>query len=184
MCFFWLWWQFSHPMRRVNFCFNNVAVHPSFITCFDIFQKVFIRIWTINQLLTDSDTVLFLCICQHTWHKFCSNMSHLQFIGQNKVARTSSATSWTVRWWFWQITESTFPTWSSSIDVERRPDLGLSSTDVLLDLKCWYHSWHCVRLKQSSPWVCCNIWKVSVKVFPNLKQNLMQTHCSSRSSIF
>ena len=32
-----------------------------------------------------------------------------------------------------------------------RPDLGSSSMDVLPDLKRWYHSWHCVRLKQSSP---------------------------------
>ena len=30
-------------------------------------------------------------------------------------------------------------------------DLGSSSMDVLHDLKRWYHSWHCVRLKQSSP---------------------------------
>ena len=27
----------------------------------------------------------------------------------------------------------------------------LSLVDVLPDLKCWYHSWHCVRLKQSNP---------------------------------
>ena len=60
-------------------------------------------------------------------------------------------TSRTVRRRFWRITASTFSTWSSSIDVEGRPDLGSSSMDVLPDLKRWYHSWHRVRLKQSSP---------------------------------
>ena len=59
----------------------------------------------------------------------------------------------------------------------------LLTIEVLPYLKRWYHPWHCVRLKQSSPKACCNIWKVSVKVFPNLKQNLTQTRCSSRSLI-
>ena len=62
--FFWSGRQFSHPLRRLHIFFNIVAVHPSFITCDDIFQKVFISIRTIKQLLTDCDTVLFLCICR------------------------------------------------------------------------------------------------------------------------
>ena len=39
--------DFSHPLRRLHFCFNIVAVHPRFINCYDIFQKVFISIRTI-----------------------------------------------------------------------------------------------------------------------------------------
>jgi len=167
---FWSWRQFSHLLRQLHFCFNIVAVHPSFITCYDIFQKVFISIRTIKQFLTDCDMVLFLCICQLTRHTFYGNTMHLQFVGQNQVARTSR----TVRQWFWRITSSTFSTWSLSVDVEGRPDFGSSLMDVLPDLKCWYHSWHCIWLKQSSPYACCNIWKVSINVFPNLKQNLTQ----------
>ena len=64
---------------------------------------------------------------------------------------TSAATSRTVRSRFWPITARTFWMWSSSIDKEGRPDLESSSMDVLPDLKRWYHSWHCLRLKQSSP---------------------------------
>ena len=52
----------------------------------DIFQKVFISIRRIKQFLTDCDMVLFLCVCQQTRHKFCSNTTHLQFVGQNQVA--------------------------------------------------------------------------------------------------
>ena len=35
------------PHRRLQFCSNIAAVHPRFITCYDIFQKVFISIRTI-----------------------------------------------------------------------------------------------------------------------------------------
>ena len=68
-------------------------------------------------------------------HKFCCNTTHLPFFGQNQVARTftdsySAATSRRVRRRFWRITASTFSTWSSSTDVEVRPDLGPSSIDV------------------------------------------------------
>ena len=66
--------------------------------------------------------------------------------------------------------QSTFSTWSSSIEVQGRQDLGSSSMDVLPDLKRWYHSWHFVRIKQSSPKVCRTIWKASVKDYPYLKQ--------------
>ena len=59
-CLFWSWWQFSHSLRRGNFCFNIIAVHPSFITCFEIFQKVFIGIQTIKQLLTEWQGSLFV----------------------------------------------------------------------------------------------------------------------------
>jgi hypothetical protein len=60
------------------------------------------------------------------------------------------APSQTVRRWFWWIKASTF-LWSSSIDVEGHPDFGSSLMDVLPHLKRRYHTWHCVRLKQSFP---------------------------------
>ena len=133
-CLFWSWRQFCHPLRRLNFCFNIVAVHQSFITCYDIFQKVFISIRTIKQLLSFCASVsrrdtnfaaarrIFSLSVKIRWYET------LQF-------PTSSATSRTVRRRFWRITASIFSTWSSSNDVEGRPDLGSSSMDVLPDLK-------------------------------------------------
>ena len=44
-----LWARVNHPLRRLHFCFNIVAVHPSFINCYDIFQKVFVSIRTIKE---------------------------------------------------------------------------------------------------------------------------------------
>src|SRR5277367_3774595 len=41
-----------------------------------------------------------------------------------------------------------------------------------------------VLLMDSSPKACVNICTVSVKLFPNLKQNLTQTRCSFKTSIF
>ena len=40
-----------------------------------------------------------------------------------------------------------------------------------------------VRPIASSPYACCNNWYVFVAVFPILKQNLMQMHCSVLSHI-
>ena len=37
----------------------------------------------VRQKLTDKQ-----CICQQTRHKLCGNTTHLQFVGQNQVART------------------------------------------------------------------------------------------------
>jgi len=42
----------------------------------------------IKQLLTDCDTVLFLCTRQLTRQKCCGNTTHLQFVGQNQVGQT------------------------------------------------------------------------------------------------
>ena len=169
--------------------FQHRSRTPKFHHLLWHFQKLFISIRTIKQLLTDCDTVLFLCICQQMRHKFCSNMMLLQFVGQNQVAQTFTdsyffVTPRTVRGQFWWITASAFSTWSFSIDVEGHPDLGSSSMDVLPDLKHWYHSWHCVQLNTILSISLLQHLKSLLKLFPNLKQNLTQMRCSSRSLIF
>ena len=58
--FFWSRQQFSYLLRRGNFCFNIVAAHPSFVTCFEIFQKDFFGIQTIKQLLSEWQGSLFV----------------------------------------------------------------------------------------------------------------------------
>jgi len=85
-------------------------------------------------------------------HKFCGNTTHLLFSVKIRLHEllqipSSWATLRTVTRRFWRITASTFSTWSSSIYVEVRPNLGSSSMDVQPDFKRWYHLWHCVRLK-------------------------------------
>ncbi len=64
--FFWSRRQFSHLLRRGNFCFIIVAAHPSFITCFEIFQKVFISIQTIKHQLTEWRGSLFVHLSADT----------------------------------------------------------------------------------------------------------------------
>jgi len=95
------------------------------------------------------------------------------------------AASWTtsrrVTWRFWRNTARTISTWSSSVNVEYRTDLGSPSKDDLTDLKRLYQSWQSVRFKKYAANGCCNIWKSSVNVFPYLKRNLTQTPCSSKS---
>jgi len=61
---------------------------------------------------------------------------------------------------------TTLLTWSSFVDVEGRPGLGSSPTDIQPFLKRLNHSQHCVRLLQSSPYAWLSNWNVSVKFLP------------------
>jgi len=72
---------------------------------------------------------------------------------------------------------------SSFLDVDGRPKWGLLSTEVLPSLHRRNQPNTCVWPIASSPYACCNNWYVSIAVFPILKQNLMQMHCSVLSHI-
>ena len=95
----------------------------------------------------------------------------------------SSANSQRVKWWFPRITARIFSKSSSFVDVEVLPDLRISPTDILPSLKCLNHSFQCVRLIQSSPYVRLSNWNVSVIFVPSLQQNFQHQRYSSRSFI-
>jgi hypothetical protein len=73
-----------------------------FIICYDIFRKFSSAYeWSYSSWLTMT-WLLLLLICKWMWHKSRSNMTHLQFFGQNCVAWTSNDSyflkiSWRVR---------------------------------------------------------------------------------------
>jgi hypothetical protein len=67
--------------------------------------------------------------------------------------------------------------------VEGRPDLSLSSIDVLPLLKRACHSKHVARHVASLPYARRIISKVSTPDLPSLTQNLMFALCSSFSSM-
>ena len=69
------------------------------------------------------------------------------------------------------------------VDVECRPGLGSSSTDILPSLKRLNHSCHCVRLIQSCPYAWLSNWNVSVKFLPSLQQTFTHIRCSTSSFI-
>jgi hypothetical protein len=63
------------------------------------------------------------------------------------------------------------------LEVEGRPGRTSSSIDIRPCLNLLYHSSVVVRLIVSSPNTFCNVSKISVKVFPNLKQSFTHTRC-------
>lgn len=73
------------------FLISILAINPCFITCRDIFQKVFVCIQMIKQLLTDCASFLILFIIQQTQNKFCSSMVYVQVFFQNHVAWTCTS---------------------------------------------------------------------------------------------
>jgi hypothetical protein len=53
-CFFFsLWQQFSHTLWRLSFYLNIIPIHPRCITCYDIFQTVFVCSWLIVTLFAN-----------------------------------------------------------------------------------------------------------------------------------
>lgn len=69
LTFFFLWGNGGDFSSHCDgdFCFSIIAICSHFISCYDMFLKVFI--W---ELLTDCDVVRFLSICREMWHKFCN----------------------------------------------------------------------------------------------------------------
>jgi hypothetical protein len=67
--------------------------------------------------------------------------------------------------------------------VEGRPDLSLSSSDVLPLLKRACHSKHVARHMASFPYAHHNILKVSTPDLQSLTQNLMLARCFSFTSM-
>ena len=104
--------QFYNPRRRMQFCFNIVAVHPSSITCYDIFQKVFLSIRMIKQLLTVK-RFSFRASVSRRGTNFAATRRIFSLSVKIRWQEllhipTSSATSRTVRRRFRRITASTF----------------------------------------------------------------------------
>jgi hypothetical protein len=87
----------------------------------------------------------------------------------------SSATSRAVKRRLERMTERTCATCWSSVDGEGRPERGSSSNEIRPSLNLLYQWYVCVRPMDSLPKACFNIFKVSVKVFPSLTQELTHT---------
>ena len=145
--FVWVWVTFWYPMRILHFCFDNIAVYPSFITCDDILYEDFVSICTVDRLFTDINTSLFLIFLQQAQHKFGCNTRHAQifpweshdmcFWYSNFLCYFTNI-KWRLEWFTFQ----TFGMFSSFSDVEGCPERSLS-TEVQSSLKCLYHSWMC-----------------------------------------
>ena len=91
----------------------------------------------------------------------------------------SSATPWTVKQRFAQMTSWTFAT-SSVFDIDGRPEHRSSSTKVWPSLKCFHHSYICVLHMASSLNAIFNISNVSVTDFPIFTK----IRCSWKTFIF
>lgn len=92
---------FYHPLERLHFGFNIIAVNSHLIYSNDVHKKLFIFICSGKQFLTDFGMLPFLIVSQQTWHEFCSDAVYLKFFSHNFMARsyavaTSLATSQTL----------------------------------------------------------------------------------------
>jgi hypothetical protein len=84
--FLWMGWRWTHLLGLLLLCFRFIPLNPTFITSYDLGKEV----WVVSDLLLKLHAalqlMLLLIITQQPWHKFCSNLSHVQFIHQNTLA--------------------------------------------------------------------------------------------------
>jgi hypothetical protein len=132
------------------------------------------------KFLLDGNTLNLPFVSQQPWNGFCCDTVMLNYYG--KVAWHipadiihSSATSHTVNSWFEQMTTTPCSLELPLVGVEGHQNVdSLQLTFDCLWIFCATHrsSYDSV----SSPNTFCNILKVSIMVFPNLKQNLVHMH--------
>jgi hypothetical protein len=70
-----------------GFCFDIIAVNPSFITRDDVLYTVFISICVIDKLSTDINTAVFLIFTQPARNKYGCNRTCAQIWSKNALTR-------------------------------------------------------------------------------------------------
>ena len=144
-CFFWSRIPFPHPLWQLHLAFNIIPINPRLITCYDVLKKVLLPFalasssWLISTRFSYWSSVnkrgtnfaMTRCIWSFSIKIWCQDPMLMPI---------SSAASLTVKQRFPQITAWTLTTWSSFVDVEGRPGLGSSPTEILPSLKRLNHS--------------------------------------------
>jgi len=108
-CFFWSRRLFPHPLRQLHLGFNIIPINPHLISCYDVLKKVFITICIGNSSWLISTRFSFWL----SFYKRGRNFAMMRRIWSFSVKiwwqdpvvmPTSSATSWTAKQQFPQIT--------------------------------------------------------------------------------
>ena len=182
-------WRFWDPVWKLGFCFDIMAINPSFITCDNVLLKAFISIRTVDKLFTNINMILFLIFIQQAQHKFGFNTVYVQIFSENFMTHG-----------FWN---SSFLCYFMNSQMTTGMNHFPNSLDVIFIFWCWRSSWMFIVLNWSSalfkmfvPFIgLCSThgfipkclfyhFESLQKVFPNLKHNFTQTCCSWKSKIF
>jgi len=91
-CFFWSRWSGRLPLAQSSFGLRVVPIAPTFVACDDRRKKVWVTFNLIFQLLAQSQTSVFLVLCEQAGNKLCGNASHVQIHGQNPLTGTPTHT--------------------------------------------------------------------------------------------
>ena len=184
-CVFGSRWCFWDPMKILGFCFDNIAIYPSFITCADILYKDFTAFArSICSLLTSTQVCFWSFFSRHSTNLiatqcmpkfFRENPMTLGFWysnflcyftnGQMTVGTIHFPNFWDVFFifWCWTVSWTFTVNWSSALFKMFVSLMGVCSTHGFI------------------PNACFNILKASKTVFPNLRQNFTQTLAHEKS---
>jgi len=115
------------------FDFGIVLENPQFITCYDMFEKIFIIFDVFNKVRTYlplPSSVFLLFVGEVFWNQLCTNFLHAQFLNQNVVdgwvIQIQLTTDHSVKGQSDLMRALTLVTFSSVFDLQGLPERGSS----------------------------------------------------------
>ena len=153
-----------------------VFEYPRFIASNDSPEQVWIVLEALDNVLTDSDSLLFLVLGQQIGNHFVHTLhiSRFSVMILQTVSLLMESSSAIIRTMSRRSTHTSCFTRSmlfAVLLVEGLPDRGSSSTSSCPSLNLLCHSNARVRDIVSSPYTCCSIVKDSEGVLPSLARN-------------
>lgn len=133
-CLFRTWRRWWFPLARLCFCFWVTAVDPRFISCYYLFQEIWVICSNLKHVLRSFSTKFLCSWVRWRWTSFAATRvtpSSSVKISETFVSGTprSNSNSWTVSRRVSLIAVFTRSTFSGVLLVEGLPDHGLLSTN-------------------------------------------------------
>ena len=177
-----LFWKL--PLGSLGFGFNVIAIHPWFVTSYDLFEQFWIIVERRQLLLIDVHATL-----------FCSKFSDFGIIfpAARFMAKTFVKIAWhepndmpasSAMFLIRRLSKIIFFTasmFSSVVDLLGRPGRVLSLTFIRPSLNRLYHNRTCVLLIVDSPNATVNILNVLAHFISFFTQNLIHFFSNTRS---
>ena len=73
------------PLQTLSFGFRIILENPRFVTCYDMFEKLFVISDAFKKVQVHIPSVLLLFVGEIFWNWLCTNFPHAQFLSQNVV---------------------------------------------------------------------------------------------------
>jgi hypothetical protein len=143
------------PLRTLLFVFGLILENPRFITCYDMFEKIFIILDVFKKVQAHIPSVFLLFISEVFWNELCTNFLNAQFLGQNVldgwVIQIQLTTNYSVKRRSDLMRAHTLVTFSSVFEVQGLTEQDSSSIHLWPSKNALCHLKTCAVNRACSP---------------------------------